>query len=103
MNARKLMLIMGILGLAGTGIAHADDIGPDQAIKLMQESKIQSFEKLNEAALTKHPGATVEETELEKERGGYVYEVELRDTQGVERKVELDAVSGKILRDDKDN
>lgn len=104
MSVRKLILITGIFGLTGAGIVHADDdVGPDQAVKLLQEGKIQSFEKLNEAALAKHPGATIEETELEKEYNGYVYEVELRDAEGVEWNVEINAESGKIIRDYKDD
>lgn len=103
MSVRKLILITGIFGLTGAGIAHADDVGPDQAVKLLQEGKIQSFEKLNKAALAKHPGATIEETELEKEYSGYVYEVELRDAEGVEWNVNLDADSGKVIRDYKDD
>jgi uncharacterized membrane protein YkoI len=103
MSARKLMLITGILGLTGAGIVHADDVGPDQAIKLRKEGKIQPFDKLDEVALAKHPGATVKETELEKKRNGYVYEVELRDTKGVEWEVKLDAASGKIISDQQDD
>lgn len=104
MSVRKLILITGIFGLTGAGIVHADDdVGPDQAVKLLQAGKIKPFEELNKAALAKHPGATIEETELEKEYNGYVYEVELRDAEGVEWNVELDAESGKIIRDYKDD
>lgn len=104
MNIRNLMLIAGILSLTGTGVVYADDdVGPDQAVKLLQEGKIKPFEELNKTALAKHPGATIEETELEKEYNGYVYEVELRDEQGVEWNVELDAESGKVIHDYKDD
>lgn len=104
MNVKKLVLITGIFGLTGMGMAHAgDDVGPDQAVKLMQEGKVQPFEKLNEAALAKHPGATIEETELEREYSGYVYQVELRDADGVEWNVEIDAASGKVIHDYKDD
>lgn len=103
MNVRKLILITGILGLTSAGIVNADDIGPDQAIKLRKEGKIQPFDKLDEAALAKHPGATVKETELKKKPSGYVYEVELRDTSGVEWEVKLDAASGKIISDQQDD
>jgi uncharacterized membrane protein YkoI len=103
MSTKKLMFITAILGLTGAGIAYADDVGPDQAVKLMKEGKIQPFEKLNEAALAKHPGATIKETELEKEYGGYIYKVELRDAQGIEWEVDLDGASGKITRDQQDD
>ncbi|MNY47774.1 Peptidase propeptide and YPEB domain protein [compost metagenome] len=62
-----------------------------------------SFEKLNTAAIAKHPGSTVEETELEDEYGRYVYQVELRDAQGVQWDLELDATSGQILKDHQDD
>lgn len=90
--------------VAVTGAAFAgDDIGPDQAIKLLQEGKIKSFEELNGAAQAKHPGATITETELENEYGRYIYKVELRDSQGMKWDVDLDATSGDILSDKRDD
>ncbi|MNU02768.1 Peptidase propeptide and YPEB domain protein [compost metagenome] len=62
-----------------------------------------SFDKLNEAAIAKHPASTVEETELEEEYGRYVYQVELRDPQGVQWDLELDATNGQILKDHQDD
>lgn len=62
-----------------------------------------SFEKLNAAAVAKHPGATVGETELEEEYGRYIYQVELRDAQGAKWDVHLDAASGQVLKDKRDD
>lgn len=90
-----------VLGLS-SGIAQAKDLGPDVALKLRDAGTIQSFEKLNAAALAKHPGSTVHETELEEEYGKYIYQVELRDPQGVEWDLELDAATGQILKDHQD-
>ncbi len=60
MNAIKKTLLATLIGFAGTTtLVHADDVGPDRAMKLVQDGKILSFEKLNEAALAKHPEATV--------------------------------------------
>ncbi|MFK3973657.1 PepSY domain-containing protein [Pseudomonas sp. NPDC087358] len=84
------------------GVIQAKDLGPDEALRLRDAGTIQSFEKLNAAALAKHPGATITETELEQEYGKYVYQVELRDAKGVEWDVELDATSGQILKDHQD-
>jgi uncharacterized membrane protein YkoI len=53
--------------------------------------------------VAKHPGATVEETELEEEYGRYIYQVELRDAQGVKWDLELDATNGQILKDHQDD
>ncbi|MHC8366105.1 PepSY domain-containing protein [Pseudomonas sp. ZT5P21] len=83
-------------------IAHARDLGPDEALRLREAGTIVSFEKLNATALAKHPGSTVTETELEEEYGKYIYQVELRDPQGIEWDLELDAVSGQVLKDHQD-
>lgn len=90
-----------VFGLSA-GLAQAKDLGPDVALKLRDAGTIQSFEKLNAAALAKHPGSTVHETELEEEYGKYIYQVELRDPQGVEWDLELDAATGQILKDHQD-
>jgi len=83
-------------------LAHARDLGPDEALRLRDAGTIVSFEKLNATALTKHPGSTVTQTELEEEYGKYIYQVELRDPQGIEWDLELDAVSGQVLKDHQD-
>ena len=61
------------------------------------------FELLNAAALGKHPNGVIGETELEQEYGKYVYKVELRDAQGKQWDVDLDASSGAILADREDD
>jgi len=90
-----------LIGL-GASIAHARDLGPDEALKLRDAGTIVSFEKLNATALTKHPGAKITETELEEEYGKYIYQIELRDQQGIQWDLELDAVSGQLLKDHQD-
>lgn len=85
------------------GVALARDIGPDEALRLRDAGTIQSFEKLNTVALGQHPQATITDTELEQEYGKYVYQVELRDAKGIEWDVELDAVSGQILKNHQDS
>ncbi|CAI8936831.1 Peptidase propeptide and YPEB domain protein [compost metagenome] len=83
-------------------LAHARDLGPDEALRLRDAGTIVSFEKLNASALAKHPGATITETELEEEYGKYIYQIELRDQQGIQWDLELDAVSGQLLKDHQD-
>ncbi|QLF94606.1 PepSY domain-containing protein [Pseudomonas sp. ABC1] len=89
--------------LLGTNLAMARDLGPDEALRLRDAGTILSFEKLNEAALAKHPGARVEETELEDEYGRYIYQVELRDTNNVQWDLALDAKTGEVLRNQQDD
>ncbi|GLK88959.1 PepSY domain-containing protein [Pseudomonas turukhanskensis] len=99
----KFTALFAVAALTATaGLAQARDLGPDEALKLRDAGTIQSFEKLNAAAIAKHPGATVKETELEEQHGRYIYQVELRDAQGVEWDLELDATNGQILKDYQD-
>lgn len=101
---KKLTALFAVATLAATaGIAQARDLGPDEALKLRDAGTIQSFEKLNAAAIAKHPGSTVNETELEEEYGRYIYQVELSDPQGVQWDLELDATNGQILKDHQDD
>ena len=83
-------------------LAHARDLGPDEALRLRDAGTIVSFEKLNATALAKHPGSTITETELEEEYGKYIYQVEMRDPQGLNWDLELDAVTGQVLKDQQD-
>lgn len=85
------------------GLALARDLGPDEALKLRDAGTIQSFEKLNAAALAQHAGGKIEETELEEEYGRYVYQVEVRDAQGVQWDIELDASNGQVLKNQQDS
>ncbi len=104
MRASNKKWLAALIGFAGTTtLVHADDVGPDRAMKMVQDGKILSFEKLNEAALAKHPQATVEDTELEDEYGRLIYQVDLRDAQGQEWDLELDATNGEILREERDD
>ena len=101
---KKLTALITLSGLAlSIGSVQARDLGPDEALRLRDAGTIQSFEKLNEAALAKHPGAKVEETELEEEYGRYIYQVELRDDKGVQWDLELDAKTGEVLKDHQDD
>lgn len=101
---QKLTALLATALIAATaGVAQARDLGPDEALKLRDAGTIMSFEKLNEAAIAMHPGSAVEETELEEEYGRYVYQVELRDAQGVQWDLELDATNGQILKDHQDD
>lgn len=90
--------------LAATAtLAQADDLGPDKAMQLLKAGTIQPFETLNAEAQAKHPGSTIHETELEEEYGRYIYQVELRDAQGVKWDVHLDAANGQVLKDHQDD
>lgn len=87
----------------GANLAMAKDVQLDQAVKLVNDKTIKSLDELKAAALAKHPGATVTDTELEDSYGRYIYKVELRDSQNVEWDVDLDAKTGEVLKDERDS
>lgn len=102
MNPAISLLSLVVLASTAT-IAHARDLGPDEALRLRDAGTIKSFEVLNEAALAQHPGSRIEGTELEDEYGRYIYQIELRDSQGRQWDLELDASSGEILKNHQDD
>ena len=94
-----------ITTLAATSLAFcslsamARDIGPDEALKLRDSGAIKHFDAMNKAALERHPGSKITDTELEEEYGRYIYQVEIRDAKGQDRDLEFDAKTGELLRD----
>lgn len=98
-------VILSTMLLGAAVLSHADDdIGPDQAIKLLESGVIKPFDELNQAVLALHPGGTIGETELEHEHGRYIYKVDLRaGTPPVEWDVELDAATGEVLSNRRDD
>jgi uncharacterized membrane protein YkoI len=102
MKALTALFAAAALSVAA-GIAQARDLGPDEALQLRDAGTVQSFEKLNAAALAQHPGGKIEETELEEEYGRYIYQLEVRDAQGVQWDIELDASNGQILKNQQDD
>lgn len=100
----RLISLLTLATLVSTvTIAHARDLGPDEALRLRDAGTIKSFEMLNEVALAQHKGARIEGTELEDEYGRYVYQVELRDPNGVQWDLELDATTGEVLKNHQDD
>ncbi|MFP0195803.1 PepSY domain-containing protein [Pseudomonas sp. PHC1] len=101
MKTLTALTLASIIGLTASTV-HARDLGPDEALRLRDAGTIVSFEKLNATALARHPGSTITDTELEEQYGKYIYQIELRDPQGLEWDLELDAVSGQVLTDHQD-
>ncbi|WP_339432447.1 PepSY domain-containing protein [Pseudomonas sp. EA_65y_Pfl2_P78] len=101
MKTLTALSIVSLFGLTAS-IAHARDLGPDEALRLHDAGTIVSFEKLNTTALARHPGSEITDTELEEQYGKYIYQIEMRDPQGQEWDLELNAVTGQVLRDHQD-
>lgn len=90
-------------GLALSSAAFAKDVPPAEFEALVKSGAVLPKDKLDAAALAKHPGGTVQAGgEIEKHRRGYVYEVEVLDAQGVEWDLDIDAKTGEVLKNERD-
>ncbi|MCC1497392.1 PepSY domain-containing protein [Alcanivorax sp. 1008] len=94
-NLIATTLLTGLLA-AGTTFA-SDRLDHNEIYKLRQSGEIMSMEKVLEHARTIQPGQLIE-AELEREKGGYVYELKIIDAEGRMHKLELDARSGEALK-----
>jgi uncharacterized membrane protein YkoI len=98
---RRIVATLALSGLA-TSLALAD-VRIDEAVKLLQDGAIKPLDVLNGIALKEYPGATITDTELEDAYGKFVYQVELRDAQGKEWDVDIDAATGSVLKSQQDD
>ncbi|MBC2691490.1 MULTISPECIES: PepSY domain-containing protein [Pseudomonas] len=88
--------------LAVCSLAVARDLDQDEALRLRQQGVILPLEQLLQQALDRYPGAKLLEAELEEKHDVYIYEVELLTPQGVVRELDLDARTGRLLKDKED-
>ncbi|QXI17531.1 PepSY domain-containing protein [Pseudomonas hamedanensis] len=101
MNTLTALTTASIIGFTAS-LVHARDLGPDEARRLQDAGIILPFEKLNAAALAKHPESRITDTELEKQYGKYIYQIELLDPKEVKWDLELNAADGEVLKDHQD-
>ncbi|MNC58498.1 Peptidase propeptide and YPEB domain protein [compost metagenome] len=100
-GATRDLLIIGLLAFCS--LAMARDLDQDEALRLRQQGVILPLEQLLHNALDRYPGAKLLEAELEEEDAIYVYEVELLTTDGIVRELELNAVTGQLIKDKEDD
>lgn len=91
-------LIAGFLlagALLAPGLAVAGE-GHDKAKRLKEAGEILPLESVITMATSKKPGRVIE-AELKSSRGGYVYEIELVDKDGVVWELKYDAKTGEMI------
>ena len=81
---------------------QAGAVDPDKPLTLPATVTIVAFDQLDAMALALHPGSTLVDTDLDEAYGKYVYEVELEDCNGIEWNIELDALTGQVLKNHQD-
>ncbi|KTC12973.1 peptidase [Pseudomonas marginalis ICMP 9505] len=98
---KRLTALVAACIIASTA-ALAQAVDPDTPLKLPGTVTIVAFDQLEATALALHPGSTLLDTDLDEAYGKYVYQVELEDAHGIEWDVELDALSGHVLKNHQD-
>ncbi|ODS03254.1 hypothetical protein AUC71_10600 [Methyloceanibacter marginalis] len=79
-----------------------DDIGHQEARRLVQEGRILPLAAILDGVGQKVPGEVLE-VELEFDDGTYVYELKILGRNGRVQEVEVDAPSGTILKIEDDD
>lgn len=103
-KARKHALLAAALGgavivFAGSNFASSDH---EEAKRLREAGDILPLDGIVERARKEHDGRLLE-SELEREHGRYVYEVEMLDKEGVVWELKYDAKTGELVKSGRDD
>ncbi|NVZ22344.1 PepSY domain-containing protein [Pseudomonas costantinii] len=98
----KRLTALVAAGIIASTAAQARAVDPDKPLKIPGTVTIVAFEQLEATALALHPGSTLLDTDLDEAYGKYLYQVELEDADGIEWEVELDALTGRVLKNHQD-
>src|SRR5215472_10223874 len=97
----SLSAVLGAIALAGSLASCATDA--QKEAKLQAEAKVSRAEA-EKIALTKVPGGTVKEAELEKEKGKLIWSFDIATTDSKDiTEVEVDAMTGEVVAVEKES
>lgn len=91
-SSKRKILVATFIAILGFGALAQAQISDEQDVS-KAKTKI-SQQQAEAAALKAYPQGKIEETELEREKGGLIYSVEFTD----DAEVEVDADTGKVLK-----
>lgn len=97
----RRLAALPLLPLTLWSAAALTDVDHEEARRLREAGAILPLESILEQARRAQPGKVLE-VELERERGGYVYEIEVLDDEGAVWELELDARDGAVLEHKRD-
>jgi uncharacterized membrane protein YkoI len=84
------VVVTAILCGVPQAFAEAAPAKPKTSISLAQAERI---------ALERVPGGTIEEAERDRHAGREVYEIDVRDSQGRDHELVIDATDGRVISD----
>lgn len=86
----------GLLAVSFLPVTSRADIDSDKARALQQQGAILPLEQIIDVA-KKIKAGQVLETELDRDDGRYIYELEILDQQGQVWEIELDAATAELI------
>lgn len=99
---RQWILILSMLLTLAPFIAALADSDHHEARRLVESGSILPLTQVLELIPDQWSGRILE-VELEDKRGGYLYEIELLDSQGIVWELKIDAVTGNILETERED
>lgn len=98
-------MLAGLLFCAGMAPATAEDAAEDDHVtarRLRESGQILPLEQILERARARQPGQVLE-TELERKRDVYIYEVDILDADGWVWELKFDARTGELIKLERDD
>lgn len=103
MTNRCWAAFLAALTLLVSGSLKALDLSHKEALRLRQAGVILPFERILILAFEHYPGARLLESELEREEGNYIYELDVLTPAGVVHELEINASTGRFVEDEVEN
>lgn len=100
-KAARASLTLVVLLVSNLALADSDH-DYDKAQQLHKSGEILSLETILQKLQTSHPGKILE-VEMENEHGLPIYEIELLDRHGKVRKIKVNAKTGDVFQQEKDD
>lgn len=92
-------ILAGIFALGLSGAAAASD-DHEYAKALRDKGEVLPLEQVLAKARQHYPGRVIE-TELERKRAGYVYEIKIAGDDGTVRELKYDARTAELLKEER--
>lgn len=102
MKKRIALSCVALLGMGSTAAFADDDVGREEAAKLVEQGTIQSIESLEEKALSIKPGI-ITDRDLEQDDGRYEYNLDIKADDGTRWEVKLNAATGEVIKTEQDD
>lgn len=97
-----ITVLSSVLLFSAAAVPAVADDDHVTARKLRESGQIMPLEKIIERARAEKPGEVLE-TELDREKGRYVYEIEIVDDAGQVWEIKLDAGTGALIEVERDD